>query len=106
MVIGDIVVAPFAYTDRSQFKRRPVLLLRYVDMDDWVTCEITSRRRASRINQIGIESADFVTGALHRPSVVRFDRLQTINEVRFGVYIGRLTDEKLAEITSAVRALF
>ena len=106
MVVGDIVVAPFAYADRNRFKRRPVLLLRDVGMYDWITCEITSQRYASRSNQIDIEPADLATGDLDRPSVVRFNRLQTINEARFGTYIGRLTDEKLAEITAAVRALF
>ena len=106
MVVGDIIVAPFAYADRGRFKRRPVLLLRDVGMHDWITCEITSRRYASRSNQIALEPADLVTGSLNRPSVVRFDRLQTINEVRFGTYIGRITDEKLVQITAAVRALF
>ncbi len=106
MVVGDVVVAPFPLTNRRGYKYRPIVLLRYVDMDDWIACEVTTRRQAARMNQIGLAPADLDTGVLDKPSVVRFDRLQTINEVRFGPYIGCLTDQKLAEITAAVRALF
>ena len=106
MDAGDIVVAPFPLTNQRGYKYRPVVLLRYVDMDDWIACEITTQRQAARMNQIGLAPADLVTGVLDKPSVVRYDRLQTINEQSFGDYIGRLTDQKLAEITSAVRALF
>jgi len=103
---GDLVESPFQYTDLSAEETRPVLLLRDVGMEDWITCRVTTNRYADRPRVIGIGDGDLAVGALPRVSVVRYDRLQTINEVRFGPYIGRLTDQKLAEITAAVRALF
>ena len=108
-MVGDIVWAPFPFSDLSQAKLRPVLIVADVRDGrerDWIVCEITSGR-ASHAREIPITSGDMKSGRLRRRnSRVRPDRLTTLDEGIFQRTIGRLTDTKLAEITAAVRNLF
>ena len=41
-MVGDVVLTPFPFTDLSQTKIRPAVVLADVGMQDWVLCEITS----------------------------------------------------------------
>ena len=40
---GDVVVIPFPFSDLSQSKRRPALVLTTLEGDDAILCQITSR---------------------------------------------------------------
>lgn len=107
-MVGDLFWAPFPFADSGGFKTRPVLVL--VDVQegqqkDWIVCEVTTSRQA-RGKGIVIDPGDLAQGSLRRRSSVRHNRLATLNESRFGDYIGRLTDAKTAEILAAVRSLF
>ena len=104
-MVGDIVIAPFMYTDLSEWKIRPTLVVADVDMGDWVLCEITSRSQ-SRLGDIRITQSDMQAGRLERDSWVRPNRLQTLKQTRFRRTVGRLSDSKTAEILAVVRALF
>ncbi len=107
-MVGDIIWAPYPFTDLTQAKLRPVLVVadvRDVREDDWIVCEITSGR-ARHIREIPIARGDLQSGELRRGSKVRPDRLATLDEKVFEDTIGRLTDAKLAEVLAAVRALF
>jgi len=44
---GQIALMPFPYTNLSNSKKRPVLLLRQLDQgrDDWLVCMISSQLR-------------------------------------------------------------
>ena len=42
-VKGDIVVVPFPFSDLSQSKRRPALVIAALDGDDLILCQITSQ---------------------------------------------------------------
>ena len=104
-MVGDIVETLFPYTDLSDVKSRPAIVLADIGMADWILCEITSRRRL-RSGDIAITQADLESGALARDSWARPSRLHALNESLFEDTIGRLTDAKLAEVLGAVRALF
>ena len=105
-MMGDIVRSPFPYTDLSGRKSRPVLLLIEAGMGDWIVCEITTRRHANSRGIVSIDADDFIIGGLPRVSVVRFDRLHTLNQRIFRQNYGRLTKAKMSYIKAAVRALF
>ena len=107
MVAGDVVESLFPYTDLSDAKARPVLVLRDVGMGDWIVCEITTRLSRRRPRTIALSSSDFSQGGLPRPSVARFDRLHVINDRVFAQNpYGHLTALKLNEILTQVRNLF
>ena len=104
-MIGDLVWAPMPYTNLTDEKARPVLVLVDVGDDDWIVCRITSRpHRYPRA--IPLSAGDMQSGRLRPGSQARPDRLFTVNESVFGRTFARLTDAKTAEILAAVRGLF
>ena len=42
-VRGDVVVVPFPFSDLSQAKRRPALVVAELTGDDLILCQITSQ---------------------------------------------------------------
>ena len=105
---GDIIWAPFPFTNLTAAKTRPALVVADVrdgSEYDWILCEITTGR-VHHAREITIARSDLLAGRLRANSRVRPDRMATLNESVFGNYIARLTDAKLAEILAAVRALF
>lgn len=107
-MVGDVIWAPFPFTDLTQTKLRPVVVLADVRDGrerDWMVCEITSQ--VGHLREIPITRADMQFGRLRsRVSRIRPDRMATLDERVFVRTIGRLTDAKLAEVLAAVRGLF
>lgn len=107
-MVGNIVIVRFPYTDLSNARLRPGLLVadvRYGNQLDWVVCRITTQSLPGS-GQIALAPEDFEVGGLAQASWVRPDRIMTMNEIIFGNTAARLTDAKLAEILAAVRSLF
>jgi len=75
-VKGDIVVIPFPFSDLSQSKRRPALVLAVLQGNDLILCQITSK--SVRDNYaIPIDQNDFASGSLNQESNIRPNRLFT-----------------------------
>ena len=104
-MVGDVVLAPLPFTDLSEIKVRPAVVVADVGTQDWILCQITSRP-PSRDRHIPIEPDDMQRGRLRRRSWARPDRLYTVNQRVFRHTVGRLSTAKHAEITAAVRSLF
>ena len=104
-MVGDVVLAPFPFTDLSQVKIRPAVVVADVGMRDWILCEVTSNIRRRDLS-IVIGPDDMAEGELRFRSWVRPDRLATLNDRVFERMLGRLTNSKYSEITAAVRGLF
>lgn len=60
-VKGDILVVPFPFSDLSDAKKRPVLVVATPGGDDLILCQITSRNRHDRYS-IARADQDFVEG--------------------------------------------
>ena len=61
LVKGDVVVVPFPFSDLTQAKRRPALVIVTLEGDDLILCQITSQ--AIKDNYaISIDSKDFKAG--------------------------------------------
>lgn len=104
-MVGDVVEAPFPYTDLTGSKIRPAVALAEVGMGDWLLCEITSRRHG-RPGDIRVTPRDMDAGSLDRNSWARAGRIHAINSSLFRRTAGRLTDAKREEILQEVRNLF
>ena len=73
-VKGDVVVVPFPFSDLSQAKRRPALVVSVLNGDDLLLCQITSQSVRDRY-AITLEDKDFDSGGLRQKSNIRPNRL-------------------------------
>jgi mRNA interferase MazF len=94
----------FPFSDLSQTKLRPALVLASSGRGDWILCQITSKPYGDR-SAVQLERASFQTGSLRVTSHARPGKLFTANkDLIFGL-VGQLTPETQRQITEAVVAL-
>ncbi|MCA1995409.1 MAG: type II toxin-antitoxin system PemK/MazF family toxin [Coleofasciculus sp. S288] len=67
-VKGDVVVVPFPFSDLTQAKRRPALVITVLQGDDVILCQITSQTVADQY-AITIGMDDFSTGSLNQSAM-------------------------------------
>lgn len=77
--VSDIVFVTFPFSDLSQTKLRPALVLANAQRGDWILCQITSQSYEDT-QAIAINEADFQTGFLSKISYVRPHKIFTANE--------------------------
>lgn len=100
-VKGDVVVVPFPFSDLTQSKRRPALVVTSLEGDDVVLCQITSKAITDNYAvQLGDE--DFATGNLKQPSNIRPNRIFTADSHIILYRVGTLRAEKLSEIIDRI----
>jgi len=78
-VKGDIVIVPFPFSDLSQSKRRPALVIATLRGDDLILCQITSQNLTDYY-AVAINNNDFETGSLNKPSNIRPNRIFTADQ--------------------------
>ena len=101
LVAGDVVAVPFPFTDLSSQKIRPALVLAALDRGDLLLCQITSRPLTHKA-AIPLAPSDFSSGMLPRQSFLLPHRLVTAHCSIVRRLSGKITDQKLGEIRSAV----
>jgi len=75
-VKGNVVVVPFPFSDLTQAKRRPALIIAELEGNDLILCQITSQSIRDRY-AVSIDDDEFETGALRQRSNVRPNRIFT-----------------------------
>ena len=78
-VKSDVVVIPFPFSDLSDSKRRPALVLVNLKGDDIILCQITSQT-VKDYYAISLTSKDFDRGELKQNSNIRPNRLFTADK--------------------------
>lgn len=76
--VGDIVLVRFPFSDLSQQKLRPALVLADVKRGDWILCQITSQPYHDQ-RAVQLEQSSFTRGHLIKTSYVRPAKLFTAN---------------------------
>ena len=66
-VKGEVVVVPFPFSDLSNSKKRPALVLTNLEGDDLILSQITSQNISDSYS-ISIETDDIENGSLNRES--------------------------------------
>lgn len=69
-VKGDVIVAPFPFSDLSANKKRPALVVASLTGDDVILCQITSKT-IDDSDAIPLAKTDFKSGSLHQDSNIR-----------------------------------
>ncbi|MGZ8219465.1 type II toxin-antitoxin system PemK/MazF family toxin [Methylomagnum sp.] len=93
----DVVLIPFPFSDLSQWKRRPVLVLTEIDFfGDFLAVAITSQ--SGHNDNMAILAADFSAGKLPSQSWVRSTRLFFLNKNNAVALLGRLKPNSFLRI--------
>ncbi len=100
-VKGDVVVVPFPFSDLSQSKRRPTIVLSALDGNDVILCQITSKQTFDQYT-IELNENDFQIGNLSQQSNIRPNRIFTIESSLILYRIGKLNEEKLNRVIEKV----
>lgn len=104
-VVGDVVVLPFPFSDLSQTRRRPALVLANLAGDDLILCMVTSQDVRDQY-AISLDESDFTSGRLPVASNIRPSRLLTVDSALVEHVAGHVSKPKMAEVREALRALF
>jgi mRNA interferase MazF len=96
-VKGDVVVLNFPFSDLSQTKRRPALVIAALKGDDVILCQVTSQGRTDEYS-IRLDDVDFVSGGLNQSSRIRPNRLFTADAGIVVYRAGCVSAAKLNEV--------
>jgi len=99
--VGNIVLVTFPFSDLTQAKLRPAVVLADVGRDDWILAQITSKPYGD-VRAITMTEADFEQGSLRRVSYVRPGKLFTANRSLIVSTVGTLKSESFNAIIEAV----
>jgi mRNA interferase MazF len=103
-VKGDVVVLPFPFSDLSQAKRRPALIVAEAGGNELLLCQITSQAVRDRY-AVTLSEADFQSGSLKKQSNVRPNRMFTADVGIIAYSAGHLQGPKIREVIEKLVAL-
>ncbi len=98
---GSAVLVPFPFSDLSQAKLRPAIVLADAGRDDWVLCQVTSNPYGDA-RAVRLTDADFQTGSLRRVSYARPAKLFTAHRDLITAQVGMLTGDALKRIVQSI----
>ncbi|MDR0692384.1 MAG: type II toxin-antitoxin system PemK/MazF family toxin [Prevotellaceae bacterium] len=76
---GTVVVIPFPFSDLSNIKKRPALILADLPDDDILLCQITSQPH-NEATALALTASHFVSGSLPVSSFIRPTRIFTASK--------------------------
>lgn len=100
-VKGEVVVLPFPFSDLTQAKRRPALVITELEGDDVILCQITSQWIKDKYS-ISLREDDFVSGSLKQTSNIRPNRIFTADQRIILYRAGNIKLEKLTEVINKI----
>ena len=98
---GSVVLVPFPFSDLSQSKRRPAVVLADAERGDWILCQVTSKSYGDA-RAVEMTDDDFEQGSLRLVSYARPAKLFTAHESLFVSEAGVLGGKALKRITDEV----
>lgn len=101
-MVGKIYLARIYFTDLSDYKIRPVLVIKDL-AEDCICLPLTSM-----INHPGVKisNSDLSDGTLKKDSIVVFNKSITLHKTILMKYLGSLSPEKFNEVFSAFCSSF
>ncbi len=104
-VKGDVIIVPFPFSDLTEAKRRPALVVAVLQGNDLILCQITSRLVKDEY-AISLEVDDFNIGSLRQTSNIRPNRLFTADREIIISKVGQIKLEKLEEVINKIIDIF
>lgn len=104
LAAGAVVLVPFPFSDLSQAKLRPAVVLAEAGRGDWILCQVTSNPYGDG-QAIKLADASFASGSLRTTSYARPGKLFTANRDLITTWIGALEAEAFRRVVEAVIAI-
>lgn len=101
LTAGSVVLVHFPFSDLSQSKRRPAIVIAGAERGDWILCQVTSKSYADA-RAVELTDADFEHGGLRLLSYARPAKLFTAHESLFVSEVGVLHADSLKRIRDVV----
>ena len=98
---GSVVLVRFPFSDLTQSKLRPAVVLADCGRGDWLLCQVTSNPYADS-RAVQLADSDFRTGSLRVTSYARPAKLFTAHHTLIATNIGVLHEASLKRITDAI----
>ena len=103
LTAGAVILVPFPFSDLSETKLRPALVLADAGRGDWILCQVTSNPYGDT-RAIKLEDSSFAAGSLRVTSYARPGKLFTANRDLMVAQVGSLKREPFTQIVEAVVA--
>lgn len=103
-VPGAVVVVRFPFSDLSQTKLRPAVVLAGAGRGDWILCQVTSKPYGDS-RALKLEDSSFTAGGLRMTSYARPGKLFTASRDLIAAQAGTLKPETFREIVNTVIAI-
>ena len=100
-VKGDIVIVPFPFSDLSESKKRPAMVIADLKGDDVILCQITSQFNNDKYSVL-LKDIDLKSGALAKESYIRPNRLFTADKNIILYKAAQLKDAKTKEVVDKI----
>lgn len=102
---GEILFVPFPFTDLSSTKKRPVVVIsKNNSCSDIITCAITSNLRDTN-NSLLIDSSDLEKGRMPLQSLIKSDKIFTLEKSIILKKFGKLKRDKFLELRNKIYSL-
>jgi mRNA interferase MazF len=101
LTIGAVVLVPFPFSDLSNSKLRPAVVLADAGRGDFILCQITSKPYGDD-RSVEITENSFSTGSLRVTSYARPGKLFTANENLVTDTVGKLSNPMFDQIVDAI----
>ena len=98
---GSIVLVRFPFSDLSQTRLRPAVVLAPAGRGDFILCQLTSNPYADT-KAIEVTDSHLSDGSLHRTSYARPGKLFTTNESVIGTQVATLDSQTHSRVIEAV----
>ncbi len=104
---GDFALAPFPFTDLTNLKIRPVLVLAAVSHGDVIVAFVTSQPVLASPDVVFVDGqgTDFERSGLQRASAIRLSRLVTVHSTIVQRKIGVAGPALMVQVGAALRAV-
>jgi len=104
-VKGDVVVLPFPFTNLSEVKKRPALVVTKLKGDNLILCQITSQQRDDE-DALPLKRTDFSSGMLKVDSFIVPSIIFTSEAFNIEYKVGKLKKEKIKEVQDKLVDIF
>lgn len=104
-VRGDVIVISFPYSDFSDVKKRPAVIISTPRGHNVILSQITTNKRNSEYLS-PLTKKDFAKGSLNKDGFINIEQIFTAKESLIAYKVGKLNKQKIKEVEQKLCKIF